>query len=227
MTSGRTEITHTVTSTDADYAGAAVSEVAVVVDDDDTATLALSVNPATLAENASTANVMVTATLTGAVLDAGLALPLVLRGTAQAGVDYEVSGTVPTITISEGNADAAASLRLTPVDDAIDEGNEMIAIGVAHARFGMAAPAAVELTDDDDAGLTLTLGPGGAGRGRRRDGRDGDGGAVERRHGGERGFDAAADPGRCRGEGRGLYGERDRVDHDHAGVCVGGDHAVH
>ena len=152
----RTAITHTVTSTDADYAGAAVSEVAVVVEDDDTATLALSVNPATLAEGASTADVTVTATLTG-VLDAELELPLVLRGTAQAGVDYTVSGTAPAITIAEGNADAAARLTLTLVDDAVAEGTEMIAIGVAHTKFGVTAPAVVELTDDDDAGLTLTL----------------------------------------------------------------------
>ena len=61
----RTAITHTVTSTDADYAGAVVSEVAVVVADDDTATLVLSVNTTTLAEGASTADVTVTATLDG------------------------------------------------------------------------------------------------------------------------------------------------------------------
>ena len=152
-----TTITHTVTSTDTDYAGAAVSEVAVVVDDDDTATLALSVNPATLAEGASAANVMVKATLTGAVLDANLALPLTLGGTAQAGVDYTVSGTAPTLTILEGDAEATASLMIVPVDDAVAEGAEMIAIGVAHARFGATAPAAVELTDNDDAGLTLAL----------------------------------------------------------------------
>ena len=154
----RTTITHTVTSADSGYNSVMAPEVAVTVTDDDTAVLALSVATNSLAESASATAVEVTATLSGATLDAGLALPLTLGGAAQAGVDYTVSGTLPTITIVKGGSSATETLMIDPVEDAIDEGtSETIAIGVAHIRFGSAAPAQVALMDDDDAGLTLTL----------------------------------------------------------------------
>ena len=154
-----TTITHTVSSVgDSDYNSVTAPSVVVTVTDDDTATLALGVNPTTLAEDAVATEVTVTATLLGAALDAELTLPLALVGTALAGVDYEVSGTLPMLAISKGDTSATARLMIDPVDDAVDEGaSEMIAIGVAHARFGETAPAQVALTDNDDAGLTLVL----------------------------------------------------------------------
>ena len=105
-----TAITHTVASTGDSARTTTVPEVAVTVTDDDTAVLALSVDPNSLAEGASATAVTVTATLSGATLDAELALPLTLGGTAQEGVDYTVSGTLPTITIVKGGSSATARL---------------------------------------------------------------------------------------------------------------------
>jgi hypothetical protein len=156
-------VTHTVTSADLNYRGIAAPSVAVTATDDDVALLALSATPDALAESADATDVEVTATLTGAVLDADLDLPLALGGTAQAGVDYLLAGAkLPVITITKGETSASATLRLTPVDDAIDEGaSETVAVGVAPhaAKFAGASPAVVELTDDDAAGLTLSLSP--------------------------------------------------------------------
>ena len=154
-----TEIRYTVSSTDSDYDNIAVPPLAVVVADDDTAALALSVSPTTLAEGGSGAvDVTVSASLSGAAIHGDLVLPLVLGGTARAGADYQVDA-LPAITIAGGNT-VTATLSITPLDDAIDEGNETITIGVAHARFGAAAPAQVALTDNDTAaGLALSVSP--------------------------------------------------------------------
>ena len=155
----KTAITYTVSSTDSDYDNITVPPLAVVVADDDTAALALSVFPATLAEDGSAVEVTVRASLSGAEIHGGLVLPLTLDGTARAGADYQVNA-LPAITIAGGNTTATAALLITPLDDAIGEGNEMIAIGVAHARFGAAAPAQVALTDNDTAaGLALSVSP--------------------------------------------------------------------
>ena len=152
-----TLLRHTVTSTDADYHGITVSRLTVAVTDDDVAALALSVVPETLAEGGNAAAVKVTATLSGSMPDRDLELPLVLGGTARAGVDYTVSAELPAITIAGGTAAAEATLTLTPLDDAVAEGEETIAIGVVHAKFGVTAPAQLALTDNDDAGLRLAL----------------------------------------------------------------------
>ena len=156
-----TAITYTVASTDSGYNGIAVPRLAVVVANDDTAALALSVNPTTLAEDGNAAEVTVRATLSGVMPDYDLELPLVLGGTARAGADYKVSAELPAITVPKGDSSATARLTLTPVDDTIGEGNETIIIGVAHARFGTAAPAQVALTDNDTAaaGLALSVSP--------------------------------------------------------------------
>ena len=158
----KTEIRYTVSSTDSDYDNIIVPPLAVVVADDDTAALVLSVSPTTLVEGdggAVAVDVTVRARLSGAAIHGDLVLPLTLDGTAQAGVDYELDA-LPVITIAGGNTTATATLSITPLDDAIDEGDEMIAIGVAHARFGVAAPAQVTLTDNDTAaGLVLSVSP--------------------------------------------------------------------
>ena len=99
-----TAITYTVSSADPDYNNIAVPRLAVVVADDDTAALALSVSPTTLAEDDSAVEVTVRARLSGAAIHGGLVLPLTLGGTARAGADYEVDA-LPAITIVGGKYD--------------------------------------------------------------------------------------------------------------------------
>ena len=90
---------------------------------------------------------MVTATLNGGAVLTDTNVMLSLGGTAASGTDY--SATAPTITITAGDRMGMATLRITPTDDDVVEGNENIEIsGTATGGFsGTVTPVTVTLTE--------------------------------------------------------------------------------
>ena len=111
--------------------GATFTEAVLTIGDPETITL--SVSPTTVAEDAGATDVTVTATLSAArATDTVVALTL--GGTAADPADYTVTG--PTsITIPKGETAGTTTLTITPVDDALQEGDETITVsGASGAR---------------------------------------------------------------------------------------------
>ena len=128
-----------------------VTPVTVTLTDNDVAStsIALTVDTSSLSEGDGATDVMVTATLNGGAVLTDTNVMLSLGGTAASGTDY--SATAPTITITAGDRMGMATLRITPTDDDVVEGNENIEIsGTATGGFsGTVTPVTVTLTDND------------------------------------------------------------------------------
>ena len=101
----------------------------IEISDDETSStsIALSVNPHSVSEDAGTTDVSVTATLDGQALaaDATVSLSINNASTAQRDVDYTVEFT-PLIQIPAGSTIGVTLLTLRPIDDDIVEGDEII-----------------------------------------------------------------------------------------------------
>ena len=111
------------------YGSVTVPDVAVTVEDDDTAStaVALTVSPGTVNEDAGAAAIAVTGTLNEATRTSDTAVTVtVSAGTASTG-DFAA---VPdfTLTIAAGRTSGTATFMLTPVDDSIDEPDETIVV---------------------------------------------------------------------------------------------------
>ena len=111
------------------YDSVTVPDVAVTVEDDDTAStaVALTVSPGTVNEDAGAAAIAVTGTLNEATRTSDTAVTVtVSAGTASTG-DFAA---VPdfTLTIAAGRTSGTATFMLTPVDDSIDEPDETIVV---------------------------------------------------------------------------------------------------
>ncbi len=129
--------------------------------------IALSVNPTSVAETATAKTVVVTATVNDGAPTSNVSVALgTLTGTATsgAGKDYTFSPTtLPSITISANQTSGTASVAITPVADVIDEGSGETIIfsgSTTDAGFtGGVSSATVTLTDNDNApsGITLSL----------------------------------------------------------------------
>ena len=75
--------------------------------------------------------------------------------TATAGADFAAVAPV-TLTIAAGQTTGTASFTLTPVDDAVDEADETLAVsGVTAAPELPVTPATLTLGDDDERGVTV------------------------------------------------------------------------
>jgi len=142
-------------------AGVTVSPASIAIDDDDGAPsgIALSVNPASVAENAATAaTVTVTAAVAGGSAYADAKTVTVSVGAAG---DDAVSGTdyaaVPNfdITIPAGASSATGTFSLDPTDDAIAEGAETLTVSGASGSLDV-TDAEVTITDNE-ATPTATL----------------------------------------------------------------------
>ena len=151
-------LSHAVSSS-GDYGSEAAPSVAVTVDDDETAsdTVTLAVDPATVAEDVGAAGeaVQVTGTLNGAPLTSATAVAVtVAGGTATAGTDFAaVSGF--TLTIATGESSGTGTFTLKPVDDAVSEGDETVA--VSGTATGLTVSGAEVTIGDDEAAPTVTL----------------------------------------------------------------------
>ena len=150
-------VTHAVSG--GDYEAHPVAPVKVTVTDDDSASTAvtLSVEPAALAEAAGTTAVTVTAVLDAAARTTATAVTVtVASGTATAGTDFAAVGAF-TVTIPARQYRATGSFRLAPVDDALDERDETVAVSGSTGAGGLdVTGAAVTLADDDARGMTVS-----------------------------------------------------------------------
>ena len=128
--------------------------------------MTLAAAPDRVSEDAGAAAITVTATLNGQrSLARDTRVQLALEdGSTAAGEDYEAA--TARLTIPAGQMSAAATLTLTPVNDAVREGDETV--NIIGAADGLAVtPAQVTITDDDSSptGVTLTLEPDAVGEG--------------------------------------------------------------
>ena len=137
----------------------APAPLALTIRDDDEAadTLSLSLDAASVAEDAGATDIGVTATLDSAARESAVAVTVTVGGGtgdagAESGIDFaEVAAF--TITIPAGDASASASFPLTPVDDRIDEVGEALSVTGAtdDPLIGVPEAAALTITDNDDA----------------------------------------------------------------------------
>ena len=113
----------------------------------------LSVSPATLAEDAGTTDVTVTATLSAArTVDTTVSLSL--GGTART-TDYTVLGSTPSITIPANQTSADATLVVSPVDDSFYEKDESVTV---NGSAGSLTVTGASLTlSDTETQPTLTI----------------------------------------------------------------------
>ena len=126
-----------------------------IADDDGTpSSITLSVDPTSIGEEDSATDVTVTATLDGdSTLTSDTTVTIGLGGTAGS-ADYGVS-TLASVTISAGDASGSGTLRVTPSDDAVVEGDETIVVSGSVTGFTV-ADATIILEDDDTAELSIT-----------------------------------------------------------------------
>ena len=153
--------------------------------DDDEATVVLSAVPSRVSEGGGPVAVVVTATLTGSVLQEAATVTVSVAGSGDPdAVDFEPVSDFA-INIAAGGTSGTGTFTLVPKDDAEDEVDEILAV------TGESALSVV--SDVADAGRRRRVVAGGLGVGRGR-GRDGGGTGVR------------GDPGRggCRRGGVGL-----------------------
>ena len=120
--------------------------------------IALSVDTASLEEDASATDIAVTATLDGgAQLSSDLTVDIELGGTAGS-ADYTASS-LGSITISAGQSSGSGTITVTPTDDSVVEGDESIT--VSGSASGIDA-SSVNITIEDNDAATLSIsGPSG------------------------------------------------------------------
>ena len=131
----------------------------VIVDDDEDITLTvseLSVDPDRIEENAPTfIDVTVTATLKNLdSLPSEKTVNLGLRGTASSPDDYTAKA-LSSVTIPAGSKSGSGTLRITPFNDELIEGNETIVVS-GKATDLTVKPAVITIVDDDRALLSIT-----------------------------------------------------------------------
>ena len=155
-------VEHEVSGGDYESNGVTAADVAVTVDDDETASakLTLSVDPPSVSEDAVETEVTVTGTLDGAPLTSAteVAVTVGVSGdTATEGMDYATVGEL-TLTIEAGATEGTTTFALTPTDDAVDEDDaETLAVTGTTAASGLeVVPTAVTIADDDARGVTVS-----------------------------------------------------------------------
>ena len=126
-------------------AGLTVTGATLTLTDDDAApTVALSVTPSSFAEGGSATALTVTATATGSIGSAEIALSL--AGTALKDTDYTVAGTL-SIRITD-SVTGQTVLSFTPIQDTLAEGPETIEISGTAAGLTVSG-ATITLADDE------------------------------------------------------------------------------
>ena len=144
-----------------DYADVSADVVVTVEDDDDPAEptgITLTTVPDRVIENGGVKTITVTAAVAGQArfTTAKTVAVSVNDGTAESPADYKAVADFE-ITITVGAASATGSFTLTPVDDAVDEENETLAVtGTADAV--VVTGAVITIEDDDVAELNVSDG---------------------------------------------------------------------
>ena len=169
LTAGQTSVTTTVTAVqdniddDAETVLITAShnnsdigtqQTVTITDDDATPTLTVSVNPASIAENAGTSTVTVS---TGTTTFAGdQMIALALSGTATKGDDYTIGA--ESLTLTAGQSSVTATV--TAVDDLLDDDAETVVITASAGGTTIGTAQTITITDDDDApALTVSVSP--------------------------------------------------------------------
>ena len=141
-----------------DYVEVAGDTVSVTVTDDDQpeTQIALELDPGTVPEGAGATAITVTARLSPDAQAVSTEVTVSVTGdTATAGADYAAVAPV-TLTIAAGQTTGTASFTVTPVDDAVDEADETLAVsGVTAAPELPVTAATLTLGDDDERGVTV------------------------------------------------------------------------
>ena len=125
--------------------------VTTTITDDDTASgIALSASPSTLGEDDAETTVTVTATLNGGTLPSDTVVTIgTFTGGATEGTDYTATA-LASVTIRANSSTGSGSLKITPIDDSVVEGDETITIPGSTTVSGLSVTSAtVTLTDDD------------------------------------------------------------------------------
>ena len=135
-----------------DYADLVAESVTVTVNDDETASngVTLTAAPTSLTESASAATVTVTASLNGSTRDADTPVAVnVGSGTATVGADFAAVSAF-TITIPANTLSQTGTFSLDPIQDAIDEPDETVAVDGSTTVSGISVTdTAITITDDD------------------------------------------------------------------------------
>ena len=119
-----------------------------------TPTITLSVSPWSVGEDDGSADVTVTATLS-APRSGPTVVTLSAAGTAIDPDDYQVLGSLPSVTIPTGQTENTATLVFSLVDDTLYEGDETIALGGSSG--GAAVVPSFITVRDDETQPTITL----------------------------------------------------------------------
>ena len=127
----------------------------IVDDDGDPSSVVLSVDKTSFGEADAGQMVNVTATLEGGTLAYDTTVVVTLGGSATEGSsgDYTAT-TLGNITITGGESSGTANFTVTPVNDAVVEGDETILLQGASAGLDV-TPATITITDDDTATLGI------------------------------------------------------------------------
>ena len=115
-----------------------------IEDDDDAPVLALAVDPAAIAEDGGTSNVVVSTGDTTFAADQ--TITLTFTGSAEKGTDYTVSTEQLTLSASEHSVTAT----VTADDDELDEDDETILVSATHDGADVGTQQQITITDDDN-----------------------------------------------------------------------------
>ena len=148
-------VSHTVSGSD--YESETVEEVTVDPEDPDPVAVTLSVEPASAAEDAGTADVTVTASLDGPAraADTEIAVSVGADGdSATEGGDYAAVADF-TLTVAAGATTGTASFALAVVDDAIDDDGESLTVSGTGEGLAVTGTA-IAIADNDMRGVTVS-----------------------------------------------------------------------
>ena len=137
--------------------GSATAEL--TISDPAATAFALSLNPASVAEDAGATTVTVTATLNGAALPTATEVTVseVAGGTATSGTDYTAVSQF-TLTIQANQASGTGTFEFTPSSDGMAEGNETVRLSGTTTDLG-SATAELTISDPAATGFALSLNP--------------------------------------------------------------------
>ena len=153
-------IGHAVSGGDYGANSVAAGDIAVTVNDDETVStqVTLTVNPASVSEDAGPTEVTVTGTLNGGARNAATVVTVSVGDAGDAateGTDYGTLGSV-TLTIAAGSTSGTQTFTLTPTDDDVDEAGEALTVAGSTTATGLAINATtVSIADDDERGVEV------------------------------------------------------------------------
>ena len=151
---------HVVAGADYEDNSVTADDVAVTVDDDETASteVELTVSPESVDEADDATTVAVTATLNDAPRTTDTTITVTVGDAGDAateGTDYTTVDTA-TVTITAGQTTGTESFSLDPTDDDLDESDEALSVTGSNTAAGlMVTGTTVTISDDDTRGVTV------------------------------------------------------------------------